>query len=111
MLPKQFDELQVHAGWCLATETERNIRRHACTIEELRAFADAVLPRVPQIVAYLDRQPLDAMPDVDKPLFHMLLSLAEIAPAVESYHQPAVIDGYDSRRFAAQEDFVLRPAI
>lgn len=110
MLPTQFAQLEPFSAWCLATETERNIRRLSLPQDELQAFADAIIPEVQGIVAYLDRQPLAEMPEDDKPLFHMLLSLAEIAPAIESYHQPEVIDGYDSRRFPAQEDFVLRPA-
>ena len=42
-------------------------------------------------------------------LMYLLLSLAEIAPAIEFYNQPAVIDGYESARFRADESFVMRP--
>lgn len=110
MLPAQFAPLEPFSDWCLATETERNTRRLSMPMEQIQSFADAILPQVDAIVAYLDRQPLLNMAEDDKPLFHMLLSLAEIAPAIESYHQPEVIDGYESRRFPAEENFVLRPA-
>jgi hypothetical protein len=54
---------------------------------------------------------MDKMPETERHLMYLLLSLAEIAPAVESYHQPAVIYGYDPARFVAKEDFVMHPAL
>lgn len=110
-LPVAFADLQPFVAWCLATETERNARRLDVGMDAIVAFKDAMLPRVQDIVAHLDRNPLDRMTAEDLPLMHLLLSLAEIAPAIEFYRQPTVIDGYDSRRFAADEDFVLRPAL
>ena len=110
-LPAAFADLAPHAPWCLATETERNRRRNASRMDELLAFRDAILPRVDAIVAHLNGFPLAGMPPAEANLMHMLLSLAEIAPAVESYHQPGVPDGYDPARFVADEQFVLRPPI
>ncbi|WP_068079777.1 hypothetical protein [Novosphingobium rosa] len=110
-LPEGFADLLPFTDWCLASETERNIHRHTVGMPRILAFRDAILPRVDDIVAYLERNRLEDMPESDLPLMHMLLSLAEIAPAIEFYNQPAVIDGYDSRRFAAEENFVLRPAL
>jgi hypothetical protein len=34
----------------------------------------------------------------------MTLSLAEVAPAVELFGQPSVVDGYDITRFTPQHD-------
>lgn len=110
-LPADFADLAPHAGWCLPTETERNRRRNASSMAELLAFRDAILPRVDAIVAHLNGFPLAAMPPCEANLMHMLLSLAEIAPAVECYHQPAVPDGFDPARFVADEQFVLRPPL
>jgi hypothetical protein len=70
-----------------------------------------MLGRVDEIVTYLNGFPLDGMPSSAANLYHMLLSLAEVAPAIEFYGQPTVVDGFDSRRFAAEEDFVLRPRL
>jgi len=110
ILPLDFADLQPFVGWALATETERNRRRHEVGMTAIVAFKESFLPRVDAVVAYLDYYPLDAIAPEDMPLMYMLLSLAEIAPPIEFYRQPAVIDGYDPRRFAAEEDFVLRPA-
>ncbi|HSV84536.1 MAG TPA: hypothetical protein VLK85_35485 [Ramlibacter sp.] len=110
-LPAAFADLAAHAAWCLPTETERNRRRNASTLAELLAFRDAILPRVDAIVRHLNGFPLAGMPPAQANLMHMLLSLAEIAPAVECYHQPGVPDGYDPARFVADEQFVMRPPI
>lgn len=109
-LPSAFLHLQHFVGWSLATETERNIRRHQVTMDEITEFANAMLAEVDAIVEYLDAFTSDAMPADAQALMYMLLSLAEIGPAVEFYRQPAVIDGYDPRRFIAEENFALKPA-
>jgi hypothetical protein len=109
-LPAPFAHLQPFAAWSLATETERNIRRHAVSMDEIVAFADAMLADVDAIVKYLDGFG-ESMPDEALSLMQMLMSLAEVAPAIEFYQQQAVIDGYDPRRFVADENFVLKPAL
>lgn len=111
LLPKQFEALTPFVGWCLATETERNRKRNSSAMPELLAFRDAILPQVDEVVRYLDGFSIDALPPDELNLMHMLLSLAEIAPAVECYRQPGVIDGYDPARFVADEQFVMRPRV
>ncbi|MDN7178431.1 hypothetical protein M0D69_10425 [Caballeronia sp. SEWSISQ10-4 2] len=111
-LPDAFANLQPFVErWALATETERNTQRHAVGMDAILAFKDAMLPRVDAVMQWLDTFPLNALPDAAKPLMYLLLSFAEVAPAVEFYKQPAVIDGYDPRRFVADETFTMRPAI
>ena len=70
-----------------------------------------MLPKVDEIVVWLNQYELASLPEEAKTLMYLLLSFAEIAPAVEFYQQPAVIDGYDPRRFVADETFTMRPAI
>lgn len=110
-LPPAFAHLAPFIAWDLATETARNRMRHASEMRDIIAFKDAMLADFDAIVEWLNTFPLNAMPPEAQTLMHMLLSLAEVAPAVESYHQPAVIDGYDPARFVADEQFVMRPAI
>lgn len=109
MLPPEFAALEPYAHWALATETARNHHRDESSAAEIDAFAAAMLARFDEIVARLNEFPLDAMPEQWQPLYWMLLSLAEVAPAVEFYHGPRVPDGYDTRRFVADESFPLRP--
>jgi hypothetical protein len=104
LLPDPFPDLEPFAAWALATETERKGKRLASTMEEIQAFYDAILPRVEAVIAYLNRFPLDAMPAEARRLFHLTLSLAEAAMAVELFKQPGVADGYDMTRFVSVHD-------
>ncbi len=100
LLPEAFRDLEPYvASWALATERERSAKRQTSTMAELRAFYDAVLPRMEEILAYMARFPLDNIPDDVRRLFFLTLSLAEVAPAVELFGQPSVVDGCDIARF------------
>lgn len=100
LLPNGFGDLETFArDWALPTERERNLQRHRASIVEIKAFYEAMLERVDAVMAHLNGFPIDALPPAEQRLLDLALSLAEIAPAIEFYKQPAVIDGYDSRRF------------
>ena len=109
-LPTQFADLQAYVGpWAKDSETARNIQRHAVGMAAIVEFKDAMLARFDDILAYLNDRDVNALEEPDVLLLQLLLSLAEIAPAVESYGQPDVIDGFDPRRFVAMEDFSMKP--
>src|SRR5713101_6531803 len=100
LLPVQFSELEPFAReWAFATTTERNRKRLSSSMDEIKAFYDAMLTRIDAILTYLNQFPLDAMPQDARWLFDLALSLAEVAPAVECYGQPSVIDGFEAARF------------
>ena len=98
VLPKQFKDLESFAEWALVTERQRNQKRGTSTMDAIQAFYDAIFPRMEAIVEYLNQYPLDQMPGEAERLFHMTLSLAEIAPAVELFKEPGVPYGYDPDR-------------
>ena len=100
LLPDGFGDLEAFArDWALPTERERNAQRHRASIAEIKAFYDAMLERIDAVMAHLNRFEMDGLPPCEQRLLDLALSLAEVAPAIEFYKQPAVIDGYDSRRF------------
>ena len=99
-LPVAFRDLASYHEWSLATEGQRSAKRQASTIEDLRSFYAGIMPRMEAVLDFLARLPLQADAEVQA-LLHIALSLAEIAPAVENYGQPSVIDGYDVARFVA----------
>lgn len=109
-LPSEFADLAPFTAWALPTETARNARRVASTQSELQAFASAMLPRVEDITLFIDASQTEPLPEPVERLFLMLLSLAEVAPAIEYYGQPTVVDGYESSRFKADETHALRPS-
>lgn len=103
-LPEEFRGLESLIEWSLPTERQRNAKRLSSSINEIKGFYDTILPRAETILAYLDRFPLDEMPDQERHLLYMILSLAEVANAVELFKNPAVIDGFDPKRIALMHE-------
>ena len=98
-LPAQFSDLEQFIDWALPTERERNLKRRTSPYAEIKALYDSVLPRIEAIIGYLNQFPLDQMPEEAGRLLNITLSLAEVAPAVEFYQQPEVVDGFPADRF------------
>jgi hypothetical protein len=98
-LPEEFKDLERFAAWALPTESERSEKRLSSRMEEISEFYAAMHARMSAILPYLSRYDVNDMPEDARQLLHLALSLAEIAPAVEWYNQPTVIDGFDRRRY------------
>jgi hypothetical protein len=99
-LPDGFGDLEALArDWALSTERERSLQRNRASIAEIQRFYDAMLARIDAVMEHLNRFSMDDLPEAERRLLDLALSLAEVAPAIEFYKQPAVIDGYDPLRF------------
>ena len=62
-LPKSFETLETLVPqWALATQNERQKKRITSSTGELRAFYDAILPRLEEILAHVDKFPLNELP-------------------------------------------------
>ncbi|HEY6330653.1 MAG TPA: hypothetical protein VI756_15050, partial [Blastocatellia bacterium] len=104
-LPEGFRDLErfVEQGWCAASERERNAKRLSSQMIEIQEVYDTLLPRMDDIIGYLNRFPVDQIPEDGTRLLRLSFSLAEIAPAVEFYGQPRVVDGFPPERFVPVE--------
>ena len=101
-LPHAFRDLEQWSSWSLPTEEARSARRQASGMSEIRAFYDAMAHRIDDALDYCNEFALESMPSDVQRLFYLVLSLAEVAPAVEQFSQPSVVDGYGIERFQAQ---------
>jgi len=90
-LPASFRDVEPHIGWALEREAQRTAKREACTIEEVRAFYDAVFPRMEAIAAHLEKFPLDALPGPEHRLFLLALSVVEVSNLTERYKRREAI--------------------
>lgn len=100
LLPSKFEDLEpLSEKWSKKTEVERNEARISSTQEELEEAYNILLKRAEDVIAYLNEFDLDEISGKDRNLLFLLLSFAEIAPAVEMFGQPTVPYGFDSRRF------------
>lgn len=102
LLPAQFHDLEPWLAWSLATEQGRSARRQASTMEDIKAFYEVMLARMDEVLPYLEQFSVDALPEDAARLFYLALALAEVAPAVEQFGQPSVVDGYDVKRIIVQ---------
>ena len=73
-------------------------------MDEITAFFQAMLPRMEEILPYLDQFALENVPEEVQRLFYLTLSLAEVAPAVENFGQPSVVEGCDVARFVPDQE-------
>jgi hypothetical protein len=93
LLPPEFSDLEPWvAGWCLDSEPERYAKRVSSTMDEIQAFYDAVFPRAEAAIAYLEKLPLDALPDDAFRLLKLLYSLILMSFPVEIWKQPSIPD-------------------
>lgn len=103
LLPEPFRTLTRYSDWALATERERSAKERASTIEEVRAFYDAVAPQLEAIIAYLDRTPFSNMPPENQRLLNMALALIETADLIELYKRREKINMVPAERFVPYE--------
>jgi hypothetical protein len=99
-LPSAFANLESLArDWAVPTEQERTARRLASNFSQIQAFHDAMLPQLEAIFEYLNRFPIDAMPDDCHRLLYLALAVAEVAPAIHFYKGEPPTYVLDDTRF------------
>ena len=101
-LPEAFADLTPWAGWALEPERARTAKKVASSMEELRAFYDAMMPRLEAIIAYLDGLPAGDRPAPAHRLYLLTLSLVEVANLVELYRHREGIEACDPLHFNPQ---------
>ena len=101
-LPEAFADLTPWLDWALEPERARTAKKVASSMEELRAFYDAVMPRMEEIIAYLDGVSGDDRPAPAHRLYLLTLSLVEVANLVEIYKRREVIEACDPLHFNPQ---------
>jgi hypothetical protein len=104
-LPAEFATLEPFSDWILATEPERYAKRLASSMTQMQAFYDAAFPELDRALAYLDRFPLDELPEPETDLLNLLKSLVMVSFPVEVWKQARVPDSG-----AAYLDLVREPA-
>jgi hypothetical protein len=97
LLPSEFSDLERFAErWCLATEAERWAERHASSIEEMRGLYEAMFPRLEAMTAYIDRFPLDDLPDDARNVLYLVFSFVMVSFPVEVWNDPRIPDAGDA---------------
>lgn len=100
ILPAAFAALQPYVeNWALADENARFRKRITASMDELRAFYDAIAPQMEAIMQYLQRCPVQGLPPGDEALLRLALSYAEVSRVFEVWQQQDVrADFFDPAR-------------
>jgi hypothetical protein len=99
LLPPGFDTLEPYvADWVLPGSLERMEKRRTSTMEQIRPFYDAAIAAADSALAHLRGFQLGELPAEEERLLKLMLSLAEVGPAVEWFGDPMVYDGFDARK-------------
>jgi len=100
LLPKGFKTLEpLVADWVLPDSRARLEKRLTTPPATIRAFYDAMLVNAPKALSYLAERQVGELNEAEERLLKLLLSLAEMGPAVEWYGAGEYPDGFDARRF------------
>jgi len=106
LLPSEFSELERFSGWILETERERYAKRLASSMEEMQEFYDAAFPRLDAANKYLEQFPVRDLPELERNLLLLMMSLVLVSFPVEVWQQPRVPDSG-----AAYLDLVVEPKV
>ena len=100
-LPEAFAGLGRFSKWILPNEKARIEARLTTPYQESEEFYAAVLPELPDIMAYLKTVPVGSPSAEDRALADLTFAFVEIANAVELYGEPEVPDGANLRLFVS----------
>ncbi|WP_372720122.1 hypothetical protein [Immundisolibacter sp.] len=100
-LPCGFETLEPFvSAWALPTMQERNARRVAMPMDQIRAFYDAIAPHMEPLLDRFSALSVDhAMSPAEERLFYLGQAFMEVAMAMEYFGEPDVPDGFDRARW------------
>ena len=102
LLPDAFGDLAPFADWALEPERARTEKKAVASMDEIRAFYDAMMPRIGEVLAHLEDHFGGDMPGESHRLYLMSLSLVEVASLVELYKRRETVHACDPLRFVPQ---------
>ncbi|HEY8857290.1 MAG TPA: hypothetical protein VIM43_08050 [Rugosibacter sp.] len=91
--------------WGLPTTEKRLVKRLSSNMEEVRSFYDAMLPRLPEFIEYLNQFPLDAIPEEAHQLAWASLAMCEVDNAINKWNHITLDTGIDITRMIPKTNF------
>lgn len=92
VFPPEFADLEPFAEWSIQKDHDRYQKRLASPMADLQALYDALAPRAPAAMEYLDKFDLKELPETALRLLWLLYSLSTISFAVDIFKQAKVPD-------------------
>lgn len=91
--------------WGLPTAHERLTRRTEATMVEIEDFYQAIVPRLEEIITFLNQFPVEQIPQQFLPLAYTALAACETDDAVNVWKSPALDIATDMRTWRVKESF------
>jgi hypothetical protein len=83
-LPEAFADLSPFVEeWALTSEQQRFVKLHGVTIDYLRTFYDAMLPRLEAVLHHLNQYRIGELPEEERTLFDLAMTFAETAHPID----------------------------
>jgi hypothetical protein len=102
-LPAEFAALEPFTEWALPSERDRHRKRIAADLPTVRTFYDAMSPRMPAIIDFLDTIPVgdfDRQPAEVETLHHLALAFMEVSHPIDmNWRTTDVDDAFPTSRF------------
>lgn len=92
IFPPEFADLEPFAEWSIEKDHDRYQKRLASSMPEMQALYDALVPRAPAAMEYLDQFDLKDLPDSAVRLLWLLYALTNVGFAVDIFKQPKIPD-------------------
>lgn len=86
------------ADWVLPDSLARMAKRRSSSMEDIKAFYTVAIANAERALNHLRAFPLGDIPPAEERLLKMMLSLAEVGPAVEWFDSPHVYDGFEASK-------------
>jgi hypothetical protein len=109
-LPDGFADLEPYLPWALADEIDRRKQCACSPMSAIRAFYDAMLPRMQTILDHLNGYPLAELPDAERQLLLLALGFIEASVSVEMFDAPELRYGFPIERFRPDHDSIAKVA-
>lgn len=93
------------SDWGLPDAHARLAKRMSSNMEEIRAFYDAIVPRLEAIIDFLNQYPVDAIPKAHLPLAYTALAACEIDAAVNVWQAPELDYASDIRDWRVKRSY------
>lgn len=86
------------ADWVLPDSLARMAKRRSSNMEDIKAFYNVAIANAERALNHLRAFPLGDIPEAEERLLKLMLSLAEVGPAVEWFDSPHVYDGFEASK-------------
>ena len=79
--------------------------RMTSSLEELTEFYKAILPRLKEIINFLNQFPVDDIPEQHRPLAYTALAACEVEDAINVWKTPVLKSSDDLRTWRVKESY------